>query len=686
MLHARRLLRRIPRGVALAWLTRYMAIRVFDVGPAKGLRRAAASDLPNLVGIAGPNGAGKSNLLEQLRIRRNEFIEPGTDVLFVGAHRTWRSGVVSEVAVLGFTYGFEDVLKLDAIPGFQYQPPGGLHWLGGLNRLSSSADDAQALVKTALIRIYHKQRDLVTKQYALQGRRIGEGTVPDLFEPFSDMVRTLLPHLEWLGVDPQNTSDVRCLFRASRGDGPTFDIDELSSGEKAAIALFLPFVEREARVLAGEVAAQSDGIVGLTVIIDEPEIHLHPLLQLNVLDYLRRLAHQSRAQFIFTTHSPTLLDALEEQELFLLSPASVSGDNQLSRLSASQERLEMARAITGSTQVLTRCRPVVVIEGEPDAGPTASDQRLLRLLCPQIAHWALIPMAGKTQVVRAATGMRSAALHMPATPVFGIVDADVSNVDIPDFVITWPVAMIENLLLDPAALWQVAAPYMSVTGLASASAVENALREIAFARQADEVRLRVREELPQVHIALGDLPPDVSIEQAACDRAAEFGSQFSADARRAASEAAERFVAEALETGSYLERFHGKRLLRDFYGRYSFGSAGFSWNAFVTECARAASAGDRVRALTDPTIERIRLYFPPGVAEFLEEVEGLVPAGEVATRCRQHRLAWEGGQTPPGDPELLRQHVFGVGRALADGGHRESAEHLFALAAEIGVQ
>lgn len=662
-----------------------MAIRAFDVGPAKGLRRAAAADLPNLVGIAGPNGAGKSNLLEQLRIRRDQFIEPGTEVLFVGAHRTWRSGVVSEVAVLGFTYGFEDVLKLDAIPGFQYQPPGGLHWLGGLNRLSSSADDAQALVKTALIRIYHKQRDLVTKQYALQGRQIGEGTVPDLFEPFSEMVHTLLPHLQWLGVDPQNTSDVRCLFRASSSDGPTFDIDELSSGEKAAIALFLPFVEREARVLAGEVTAQPEGIVGLTVMIDEPEIHLHPLLQLNVLDYLRRLAHESRAQFIFTTHSPTLLDALEEQELFLLSPASVSGDNQLSRLSASQERLEMARAITGSTQVLTRCRPVVVIEGEPDAGPTASDQRLLRLLCPDIAHWALIPMAGRSQVIRAAGGMRSAGLHMPATPVFGIVDADVSNAEVPDFVMTWPVAMIENLLLDPVALWQVSAPYTSVTGLASAAAVEDALRQIAFARQADEVRLRVREELPQVHIALGDVPPDVTIEQAARDRAAEFESQLSEDARRAAFETAERSVAGVLDAGVYLERFHGKRLLRDFYGRYSFGSAGFSWNAFVTECARAASAGDRVRDLTGRTIERIRLYFPPGVAEFLDEVAGLVSTGELAGRCRELRQAWEAGQPQLGDRELLRQQVFSVGRSLADAGHRESAEQLFALAADIGV-
>ncbi len=61
-----------------------MAIRTFQVGPARGLRHASADDLPNLVVVAGPNGAGKSTLLDQLRKRGAEFAEPGTEITYLG--------------------------------------------------------------------------------------------------------------------------------------------------------------------------------------------------------------------------------------------------------------------------------------------------------------------------------------------------------------------------------------------------------------------------------------------------------------------------------------------------------------------------------------------------------------------------------------------------------------------------
>lgn len=190
-----------------------MAIRRFEVGPAKSLLRAQADDVANIVAMAGPNGAGKSTVIEQLRARRNEFLEPGSELLFLGAHRTWRSGAVSEVSVLGFSFGYEEVLKQDSIPGFTYAAPGGLNWLAGLARQTSSADDAQALVKTAMVRIRNKQRDLVTKAFTDQGGRVEGGTVPDLFAPFAELVLTLLPHLEWRGVDVSNLNDIKVLLR-----------------------------------------------------------------------------------------------------------------------------------------------------------------------------------------------------------------------------------------------------------------------------------------------------------------------------------------------------------------------------------------------------------------------------------------------------------------------------------------
>jgi hypothetical protein len=53
-------------------------------------------------------------------------------------------------------------------------------------------------------------------------------------------VRSLLSHLEWIDVVESTPDDVQCLFRPAGRDDIHFDIDQLSSGEKAAIALLLP--------------------------------------------------------------------------------------------------------------------------------------------------------------------------------------------------------------------------------------------------------------------------------------------------------------------------------------------------------------------------------------------------------------------------------------------------------------
>ena len=399
-----------------------MAIRSFNVGPRRGLVAAAAQDLPDIVAIAGPNGSGKSALLEQIWNNRSTLLEPGTQALFVGPHRTWRSGAISDILVRSYPHEYVDILRQEAIPGFQYAAPGGYHWIGGLSRLGSNADDAQALVKTSIVRIDNHAQQLIADEYRRQGGRIEAGSVPDLLEPLKDMVEALLPHLRFSAIDSSNTGDIRVLFELKDNIPvpPPFDIDDLSSGEKAAIALFLPFIELSVKELmrrpTSDLAGPESNLIPLTVIIDEPDLHLHPLLQLNVLEYMRDLTRKRVAQFIFTAHSPTLLDALNDEELFLLSPASISPINQLSRLTHSMERLELARSLTGSTHMLTRGKPIVFIEGEHDASHAATDQRLIKQLLPATRHWATVPSHGRNQVVSAVKNMRDARLHLPGIP------------------------------------------------------------------------------------------------------------------------------------------------------------------------------------------------------------------------------------------------------------------------------
>lgn len=103
-------------------------------------------------------------LLDLLRQQRRELAESGSEVMFVGPHRTWRSSQLNRVSVYGFPVAsFGELLKDDATPHFQYAVPPGLQGLQGVARGSSTADDVQALVKTSLVRLLDRQQSLVTK-------------------------------------------------------------------------------------------------------------------------------------------------------------------------------------------------------------------------------------------------------------------------------------------------------------------------------------------------------------------------------------------------------------------------------------------------------------------------------------------------------------------------------------------
>jgi hypothetical protein len=429
--------------------------------------------------------------------------------------------------------------------------------------------------------------------------------------------------------------------------------------------------------------------VPLTVLIDEVDQHLHPILQRQVLEYLRNLARQDAAQFIVTTHSPTLLDAVTDDELYLLSPAALRpGENQLTRLTTSQERLEAARELTGSTHLLTRGKPIVFVEGEPDRRGVSSDAHLIGLLLPQTATWALVATGGRTEVEKAVQKLRHDDLELPGTPVFGLVDGDRDDRTDDDHVIAWPVAMIENLLLDADAIHQALVRYGRQTRGASVDAVQAALRQAARGRVEDEVRLRIERDLKFGYLRatasdLGDL------EALAERQASAWVAQLRAQDLPVLQATARAEVEAIVAAGTELDRFHGKKILRAVYQLLGVDGA-ITRAAFPAAIAVHAADRPRIRELTDAALKRITLYFPGGLAEALRAAGGVGNVEALASECDIHRAAWRsvsgdacGGPIAVGR-EDLRRRIFSLARHVDD----VDAEHrgrLVRLAAEIGT-
>ena len=90
------------------------------------------------------------------------------------------------------------------------------------------------------------------------------------------------------------------IFTNSSGD--EFDINELSSGEKQ---LFL-------RTLAIKMLNPENSII----LIDEPELSLHPKWQQRIVDVYRKIGENN--QIIIATHSPHILGSVKKENIMLL--------------------------------------------------------------------------------------------------------------------------------------------------------------------------------------------------------------------------------------------------------------------------------------------------------------------------------------------------------------------------------
>jgi len=96
-------------------------------------------------------------------------------------------------------------------------------------------------------------------------------------------------------------------------NGETFNIDQLSDGEKNLITLIGDIARRLAIANPNSsVPLEGEGIV----FIDEIDLHLHPSWQRLIISQLTTVF--PNCQFIITTHSPQVISQVQSESLFLL--------------------------------------------------------------------------------------------------------------------------------------------------------------------------------------------------------------------------------------------------------------------------------------------------------------------------------------------------------------------------------
>ena len=298
-----------------------MKIKNLHIKEFKGLRDISINfeknDEPlDLVVLAGSNGSGKTRILESILRYFQDHLNYKQNNIEAGIfYEEKEKNCISNVR--DFFYGLEsfsyceanDPLrekhieiknKLDILPKVIYVPTE-INFQK-MNTASTTLVQEYKfinIVNTNLIKDIpsYIATKMISAMLKNKNEKVGDvqkkvfNEINEIFENLSIDVK-----VEDISQDGRNIT----LFTNSSGD--KFDINELSSGEKQ---LFL-------RTLAIKMLNPENSII----LIDEPELSLHPKWQQRIVDVYRKIGKNN--QIIIATHSPHILGSVKKENIMLL--------------------------------------------------------------------------------------------------------------------------------------------------------------------------------------------------------------------------------------------------------------------------------------------------------------------------------------------------------------------------------
>ena len=221
----------------------------------------------------------------------------------------------------------------------------------------------------------------------------------DQFEGYKQSLRSVLPHLLFLGVNPQK----REIHFDSTGTALTFD--QLSGGE------------REIAFLVGQIERFS--LRRGLLLVDEPELHLNYDLLRAWIGYLK--SSVENGQIWLATHSLEVVEVTGQDATVLLQrDPEIRKVNSASALSTQPVVSTLSRAV-GSPAFSIGSLAFVLIEGEEEIG----ERERFRLLCDVPAHVRFLEAGSCKEVVRRVEHLRQLAeVSGQRLRIGGVIDGD----------------------------------------------------------------------------------------------------------------------------------------------------------------------------------------------------------------------------------------------------------------------
>ena len=429
----------------------------------------AEFDLPNRVVIVGPNNSGKTTLLQAVAAwselafqwreqypdlaREPDGNYPCTDLNLLRFHSVpladfdhlWRGKNVNEPVSIHLHAGPPENWRI----GFEV-----FYERKEIARIRPTHDvsenDLEACLNEPLITTYippvsglnreednHNNPELIAQRLAqAQGGTVLRNllfTVSQDDEKWSSLEEEIRTCFGYQLLRPSAGAQVSVWYR-HRAKGQSYELSSAASGFLQVLMVYAALLHKEVSV----------------VLVDEPDAHLHILLQRKMYDSLTRIASKSKSQLIISTHSEQLIRIADAADLRVLTDG-------LSRISTTSAIGTMSLENTDIVMAEIE-RRILYVEG-------LTDIRILTEWAKVLAH-RVLPVLGTGLVRTTAEQSRNAMNHfkglqslVPSLRAVELIDRDSraapeEGLSAPDGMIRlmWERKEIENYLIHPAAI------------------------------------------------------------------------------------------------------------------------------------------------------------------------------------------------------------------------------------------
>lgn len=169
---------------------------------------------------------------------------------------------------------------------------------------------------------------------------------PDLYPEVNREIRQIIPALEQMKAPPRGNQ----IVAVAREEGGTeAEIQDFGSGVQQVIILVVGLLTLPPRT---------------TVLLEEPEIHLHAEAQRHLLRLLIRLAQAKGHRIILTTHSTVFAPLRDEVSVYLVSKTAGKSSRKLLR--RAPEFDDVRRALGHENTDLYGYRALLIVEGQTE--------------------------------------------------------------------------------------------------------------------------------------------------------------------------------------------------------------------------------------------------------------------------------------------------------------------------------